>query len=106
MKVTDLKIGMILRCKAESYNHQPPRVYEDYLLSEWRLSMFGFEGYFDDSYKVMDEGIVYVYTGKRETIADEDEYIFAWNDYRFIADGKRIVMHEQNLAFFEEIKDD
>ena len=54
----------------------------------------------------MEKDVIYVYTGKRETIADEDEYVFAWTDYRFIANGKKIVMHEQNLAFFEEVRDD
>ncbi len=106
MKVTDLKIGMIVRCKAAYHKHQPPRVYEDYIVDEWRLSMIGYEAYFEDSYEVMEKDVIYVYTGKRETIADEDEYVFAWTDYRFIANGKKIVMHEQNLAFFEEVRDD
>ena len=68
--------------------------------------MIGFEPYFDDSFEILGKDVVYIYTGKRETIADEDEYVFSWNDYKFIANGRKIVMHEQNLAFFEEIRDD
>ena len=103
MDISELKVGQLVRCKKESYADNSLRLLRDPLTHNWRVSLLDYETHFYEEYSILDEDTIFTYVERCIVVTDENNYIFSWNDYRFLTLGKKVYIHEQDIKHFEPI---